>query len=172
MINACSSGDFNPRAPYGARRRGSKSNALVLTISIHAPHTGRDLSGRNKKGSSPAFQSTRPIRGATALCYHIVEGIQDFNPRAPYGARRRAGGIQEDEMVFQSTRPIRGATSMTGALSHSILFQSTRPIRGATYERDKKINSRLFQSTRPIRGATAKMHNLCSAFLQQQTIKA
>ena len=29
-----------------------------------------------------------------------------------------------------------------------------------------------FQSTRPIRGATAKMHNLCSAFLQQQTIKA
>lgn len=30
----------------------------------------------------------------------------------------------------------------------------------------------LFQSTRPIRGATAKMHNLCSAFLQQQTIKA
>ena len=34
---------FNPRAPYGARRPLRQSKFVVLRISIHAPHTGRDI---------------------------------------------------------------------------------------------------------------------------------
>ena len=80
--------NFNPRAPYGARLTEFFVNIKSLRISIHAPHTGRDIqrripqpehfsisihaphTGRDKpqkefsqKGSQ--FQSTRPIRGAT-----------------------------------------------------------------------------------------------------------
>ncbi len=34
-----------------------------------------------------AFQSTRPIRGATTLPSDNLTAKQNFNPRAPYGAR-------------------------------------------------------------------------------------
>ena len=37
--------NFNPRAPYGARR-GSGRRATYYHISIHAPHTGRDVRER------------------------------------------------------------------------------------------------------------------------------
>ena len=56
---------FNPRAPYGARPLEGCVKIVPLLISIHAPHTGRDL----------------------ALGQHEPRPL-DFNPRAPYGARR------------------------------------------------------------------------------------
>ena len=78
---------FNPRAPYGARQRpADMSNAVkvfqstrpirgatqddrilqvVLRISIHAPHTGRDDFALCADLAPRRFQSTRPIRGAT-----------------------------------------------------------------------------------------------------------
>ena len=34
---------FNPRAPYGARLQVGICLLNTMTISIHAPHTGRDL---------------------------------------------------------------------------------------------------------------------------------
>ena len=33
---------FNPRAPCGARPTNKAGSAIYATISIHAPHTGRD----------------------------------------------------------------------------------------------------------------------------------
>ena len=38
----------------------------TLDISIHAPHTGRDIPAGSARTMRPGFQSTRPIRGATA----------------------------------------------------------------------------------------------------------
>ena len=122
---------FNPRAPYGARRFFQRWQGQHGFISIHAPHTGRD-GGKSTAQSyyldfNPRapygarlmilfgmsvlrqFQSTRPIRGATAGKYDCFNPdvisihaphtgrdlwliaqkakIIDFNPRAPYGAR-------------------------------------------------------------------------------------
>ena len=37
--------NFNPRAPYGARQKLNKASNQILDISIHAPHTGRDVIG-------------------------------------------------------------------------------------------------------------------------------
>ena len=56
---------FNPRAPYGARQLGLDHRTVVLRISIHAPHTGRDRAILGLVGAVQVFQSTRPIRGAT-----------------------------------------------------------------------------------------------------------
>ena len=278
--------DFNPRAPYGARHGIARLGAGGKRISIHAPHTGHDWRCRTDAPGTPRFQSTRPIRGTTSSWTRAGQPRPNFNPRAPYGARRGYRGGTHVHCRFQSTRPIRGTTSRTttrpaispafqstrpirgttkGLIRHVNLiknfnprapygarpsiragdsgpgyfnprapygarhqdrehyqlsnqFQSTRPIRGTTTAISKGPSGQLdfnprapygarlkcsrqifscinisihaphtghdsvsglmytdsgaFQSTRPIRGTTAKMHNLCSAFLQQQTIKA
>ena len=101
---------FNPRAPRGARLSASSGAESVITfqstrpmrgatrrrllrqkrrsISIHAPHAGRD-------GLRASHQ------------YH--EG--HFNPRAPCGARRSSTLCTISfASTFQSTRPMRGAT--------------------------------------------------------------
>ena len=81
---------FNPRAPYGARREEQISYDPEISISIHAPHMGRDAHFVFHWRGGGLFQSTRPIWGATraGLCCLIL--LLDFNPRAPYGARPRA----------------------------------------------------------------------------------
>ena len=78
--------DFNPRAPCGARLYS---------------HFNPNPCGK--------FQSTRPVRGATASGH-------SFCPVT----------------LFQSTRPVRGATLMVSKCPVRSLFQSTRPVRGAT----------------------------------------
>ena len=57
---------FNPRAPYGARLCFRSYVHRFRDISIHAPHTGRDSASSLASGALDRFQSTRPIRGATA----------------------------------------------------------------------------------------------------------
>ena len=124
--------DFNPRAPCGARH--PKMNAVSLRV---------------------IFQSTRPVRGATAaggaadggaeISIHAPRAGRDgyfvqknhhhkhFNPRAPCGARLKASSFPSITAVFQSTRPVRGATYP--GYPHGLdngEFQSTRPVRGAT----------------------------------------
>ena len=102
--------NFNPRAPYGARRRGRSFPPNLGGISIHAPHTGRDYhdvgvcplgdgisihaphTGRDAVSSVGTQQSRISIhaphtgRDGTACCFSAARW--DFNPRAPYGARR------------------------------------------------------------------------------------
>ena len=195
---------------------------MSLQISIHAPHTGRDLlrsrHSSDKRNFNPrapygarqlfpfpwfpvlVFQSTRPIRGATLRHQRRARRGRHFNPRAPYGARLFTNRLLKAGMIyfnprapygarrlwrrgcgsmraFQSTRPIRGATPWGGSSGIWARFQSTRPIRGATdifprllgyycisihaphTGRDhlrliRFLGTSTFQSTRPIRGAT------------------
>ena len=74
-----------PHAGRDPRQRGLAGGALP--ISIHAPHAGRDLAVYSTHKHTKAFQSTRPMRGATKP------------------------GIGKSTLLrFQSTRPMRGAT--------------------------------------------------------------
>ena len=124
--------DFNPRAPCGARLFTLKWSTAEVKISIHAPRVGRDSLapeentdeeeisihaprvGRDSRAGTlmhiyTAFQSTRPVWGATIPNYWENTGRQfqstrpvwgaticriclsrvpsNFNPRAPCGAR-------------------------------------------------------------------------------------
>ena len=86
--------DFNPRAPCGARLIIDIYKKPANTISIHAPHAGRDYDG-----------------------IAIVQEGKYFNPRAPCGARPASPPFCGHEWPFQSTRPMRGATDKAAAAS-------------------------------------------------------
>ena len=77
---------FNPRTPCGVR-----------------PYSKYEV------GTSSPFQSTHPVRGATA-CVHPAEPC----------------------IQFQSTHPVRGATPKWTREESQKIFQSTHPVRGAT----------------------------------------
>ena len=53
------------------------------TISIHAPREGCDDPGSVAPKSPPLFQSTHPVRGATASLNTSAISLSDFNPRTP-----------------------------------------------------------------------------------------
>ncbi len=84
--------------------------------------------------------------------------MQNFNPRAPCGARRFSFQQKTSPYQFQPTRPLRGATNRN-IKERSITYISTHaPLAG----RDDVcpsalITQREFQPTRPLRGATPLM---------------
>ena len=139
---------FNPRAPYGARLYGGAEYGGAGGISIHAPHTGRDMQTRAPQLRGQNFNPR-------ANLYGVCPFYSDFNPRAPYGARLVAFLSGPAFFVFQSTRPIRGATLIFPASVKPFLISIHAPHTGRDnkYEIGYAWNLK-FQSTRPIRGAT------------------
>ena len=152
------------------------SMTVDAEISIHAPLAGCDrgvrpdrLAGTHFNPRTPCgvrqckrrgmrepdgFQSTHPLRGATAAIGHLVAMT-----------------------TFQSTHPLRGATDVVKQASMNVLisihaplagcdarllrsrargdvFQSTHPLRGATFFHAFYTCWSIFQSTHPLRGAT------------------
>ena len=73
-------------------------------VSIHAPRVGRDL-GYQSFYSFSAFQSTRPMRGATDYAFTRWTQTRCFNPRAPCGARQLMDMVQEMDTGFNPRAP-------------------------------------------------------------------
>ena len=191
-----------PRTGHDARRR--RLEAVRSYISIHAPLTGRDPYNVQMSATSMEFQSTRPLRGTTGLemmiysatvfqstrplrgttAWHNSRYRQqvNFNPRAPYGARRclpteasiysnisihvpRTGHDGDAERPARAGRHISIHVPRTGhdigkKWTESFLgtFQSTCPVRGTTVKVLKKsFPTCSFQSTCPVRGTTVKI---------------
>ena len=147
-----SDGNFNPRAPCGARHG--------VTVPIDQPfpfQSTRPVRGATvRRGARTAvmpFQSTRPVRGATDHPFLDFMARPFQSTRPVRGATRRRHGRRRTEK-FQSTRPVRGATSTAPSLLRTLAFQSTRPVRGATKALRLWPAGSEFQSTRPVRGAT------------------
>ena len=104
-----SSKRFNPRAPCGARPCPSLQFRSWYSFNPRAPCGARH--SPDPTYPHPAgFQSTRPMRGATATGTPISNAMTGFNPRAPCGARLCFVLEIRPVIRFQSTRPMRGAT--------------------------------------------------------------
>ena len=58
----------------------------TVLISTHAPHTGRDSTRRRFSGPVLRFQPTRPIRGATQVVQHGVV-LLSISTHAPHTGR-------------------------------------------------------------------------------------
>ena len=172
--------DFNPRAPYGARRVIYGRSAYQSGyFNPRAPYGARLKSVLLPEPFFP-FQSTRPIRGATHPHKADNNIRPHFNPRAPYGARLPINACTASNIPisihaphtgrdfvcifvfckltqFQSTRPIRGATCRFRPHSSGrcrSYFNPRAPYGARLYSRRRSITIDRFQSTRPIRGAT------------------
>ena len=127
--------DFNPRAPCGARRRISAHRSCRSYFNPRAPCGARPF-WQIPIRLNVAFQSTRPVWGATPNLTHIRQIFMisihaprvgrdqprdqgrarhcHFNPRAPCGARQPPTSPTPSAAQFQSTRPVWGATSSVG----------------------------------------------------------
>ena len=78
------------------------------------------------------FQSTLPVRGATAYCY--VSGAEAvISIHAPRKGSDLESAVRQSPLLFQSTLPVRGATRHRKNGSTRPRFQSTLPVRGATH---------------------------------------
>ena len=63
-------------------------------ISIHAPRAGRDPLAHRGHGNAQLFQSTRPVRGATAFDRE-ADRIETISIHAPRAGRDQHQGIGE-----------------------------------------------------------------------------
>ena len=147
------------------------------TISIHAPRVGRDDSRHFGDTTRAAFQSTRPVWGATAAarlrCYFLsryfnprapcgarprpaslLRRAKNFNPRAPCGARRCFVPARSPPRHFNPRAPCGARRRMVCGGYANGRFQSTRPVWGATLQPQYVVGVDIFQSTRPVWGAT------------------
>ena len=79
---------FNPRAPCGARLCSAFIVHSLLYFNPRAP-CGARHSNPQQPLPAYAFQSTRPMRGATHQFVAFVHHTPHFNPRAPCGARQQ-----------------------------------------------------------------------------------
>ena len=79
-------GDFNPRAPCGARpARRRETTATLSTFQSTRPLRGATRHGRAPRREE-AFQSTRPLRGAT-FASTVSTGARPISIHAPLAGR-------------------------------------------------------------------------------------
>ena len=119
--------------------------------------TGRDFLFVEGYGNENpgAFQSTRPLRGATSDHPWRNLWAWVFQPTRPLRGATRRIDLCFDVIIFQPTRPLRGATDAQAAAGEGqTKFQPTRPLRGATILEEFDLVGTRFQPTRPLRGAT------------------
>ena len=100
------------------------------------------------------FQSTLPLRGATAYRFSIDETLI-ISIHTPLAGSDVCGRISVDGEFISIHTPLAGSDdTLTTSKPAFELFQSTLPLRGATSDRYEDIIDIKFQSTLPLRGAT------------------
>ena len=107
-------------------------------ISIHAPHTGRDMWWSRRLAVSVLISIHAPHTGRDPSCWWCSWSSSYFNPRAPYGARRPTPAQMTTHSIFQSTRPIRGATRGAAAAARARPISIHAPHTGRDLEEQIK----------------------------------
>ena len=112
-VSICTvSPDFNPRSPWGERRKERGTTESINLISIHAPRGGSDLA--SPVGILTGSISIHAPRGGSDLSrFRLLCCAGYFNPRSPWGERRVISIKSVLITGFQSTLPVGGATSLT-----------------------------------------------------------
>ena len=85
--------DFNPRAPWGARRSSETPSSSTSQFQSTCPVGGTTGRKAIKISEISSFQSTCPVGGTTSLVNLRLKGLLYFNPRAPWGARPQKLGM-------------------------------------------------------------------------------
>ena len=147
--------EFQSTRPLRGATPGFGLQLLKPYISIHAPLTGRDHPWGDMCCFPFLFQSTRPLRGATAGLPLVHPPGQNFNPRAPYGARRWPRPTWHFASNFNPRAPYGARRFHSGITVGSGINFNPRAPYGARHKVLEPLAVwTVFQSTRPLRGAT------------------
>ena len=135
MRPSCHPRNFNPLSPHGERRTLPIHLMKRVCISIHSPHTGRDILANHKTNSFIDISIHSPHTGRDQLSAILcLKPASNFNPLSPHGERLVGLGVPNRSNPFQSTLPTRGETPYRqGEILRRQLFQSTLPTRGETH---------------------------------------
>ena len=146
-------GYFNPRTPCGVRRKSTTLRASCNIISIHAPHAGCDIAKFYHHAEHLRFQSTHPMRGATAGRVNAETAGYDFNPRTPCGVRREMSTNGVSSIADFNPRTPCGVRRLCYIRpARTCRFQSTHPMRGATSGRADRTEHRAISIHAPHAG--------------------
>ena len=124
---------FQPTRPL----RGATESVPALAtsdflISTHAPLAGRDRGKGCTLLDSENFNPRAPCGARLQLKPQLFDFL-DFNPRAPCGARRFSNDGFTIKICISTHAPLAGRDLSFPWLNVTILrFQPTRPLRGAT----------------------------------------
>ena len=144
----------NPRAPCGARRLFQALIEGAASFNPRAPCGARPKFYKNKPGNEE-FQSTRPVRGATAAQASRGSTPSRFNPRAPCGARHARGYPERSLWDVSIHAPRAGRDQGSPPAAPPAAGFNPRAPCGARHQRVNLAELAVrFQSTRPVRGAT------------------
>ena len=125
-------------------------------ISIHAPRTGRDDLSANVDGFSNDISIHAPRTGRDGCHFIRHTDLQDFNPRAPYGARPDTLSGLRGNYRISIHAPRTGRDLIDGVhcgRDDAISIHAPRTGRDTKCSSTSAV-ANLFQSTRPVRGAT------------------
>ena len=148
--------NFNPRAPCGARRDRRCGDHARADISIHAPRVGRDVQILGRVVELRAFQSTRPVWGATDIkCARLM--VLPISIHAPRVGRDHYCATAREYYAISIHAPRVGRDALHGAClaRTSPHFNPRAPCGARHRERITALFNRAFQSTRPVWGATS-----------------
>ena len=182
--------------PIRGTTLGMGSGSGGSAISIHAPHTGRDLPlglhrltprDFNPRAPYGARRNTSLTKaGSLSISIHAPHTGRDqstdaqrpraahFNPRAPYGARRRRATFELDGVRISIHAPHTGRDYTAQRWERGTINFNPRAPYGARLKRlPQPYANTPFQSTRPIRGATPEWTCCpqCSEFQSTRPIR-
>ena len=145
---------FQSTRPVWGATIGVRQSTIAGWISIHAPRVGCDQSTIAGWETGQNFNPRAPC-GARRPGDRRGRPPGNFNPRAPCGARPPPPSTWPTWVEFQSTRPVWGATTLTiTGVTMDKDFNPRAPCGARRLSPAAFFLAHLFQSTRPVWGAT------------------
>ena len=113
-------GNFNPRAPCGARPYPDRAAHRRACISTHAPLAGRDLRRQQCGTERKYFNPRAPCGARPAACRRTESRELHFNPRAPCGARHHRPQRAQADHRISTHAPLAGRDRSPGRTRPSV----------------------------------------------------
>ena len=152
------SGDFNPRPPWGGRLRNRTQETPSVGISIHALRGEGDCIADFYFSTALYFNPRPPWGGRLPITYSTIGRPSNFNPRPPWGGRRaRAQTLCSGARI--SIHALRGEGDESKRKKNycDSEFQSTPSVGRATLTTVIFVTSSAFQSTPSVGRATTSL---------------
>ena len=147
--------NFNPRTPGGVRLNILGCYYHIVSISIHAPRVGCDLTQRKTPFPFIIYFNPRTPGGVRHVIIPYDPAQYTISIHAPrVGCDKGCHNTNRKPREFQSTHPGWGATRSTVKAPRCKLISIHAPRVGCDQRYQRQGQSRAFQSTHPGWGAT------------------